>query len=111
MVTKKTTDFIFYAMWWTIGLISIFDLVLAVCLLDPSSLSLLQEKNPIVVELVKLTGDFSLFIPCKLIGTIIALFVTKKIYNTDAKWGMSICAGVCLFQFCLLAYLLFGHLL
>ena len=96
-------------MWVIIGLISLLDLILAVALLDPSSL--VQEKNPIVVELVRLTGDFSLFIPCKILGTLASLVIARKIYNINNKWGLSVCSGVCLFQLCLLMYLLFGHLL
>ena len=95
-----------------IGIISAFDLVLAVWLLDPSSSSFAtQEKNPIIVQLAKLTGDFSLVIPLKILGTMVSLYITYRIYVKDARKGFVICCGVFFFQLLLLLYLSFGHLL
>jgi len=113
MLSQKTNDIIFYAMLVAIGLISLFDLYLAITLLDPSNSSAFEatEKNPIVVRMVLITGDFSLFIPLKIIGTVVSMLITKRIYNKNRKWGTSICAGVFVFQLALLAYLAFGHLL
>lgn len=113
MLSKKINDKILYSMLIMIGLISLLDLYLAITLLDPSnSISFkVLEKNPVIVRIVLLTGDFSIFIPCKIIGTAVSMFIIKRIYNKSRKWGTSICAGVFGFQLLLLGYLAFGHLL
>lgn len=113
MFSKKLNDKILYSMLVAIGLISLFDLYLAVTLLDPSNSSGFKatEKNPVIVNIVLLTGDFSIFIPCKIIGTAVSMFITKRIYDKSRKRGTSICVGVFIFQLLLLAYLAFGHLL
>ncbi len=94
-----------------VGLISALDLVLAVWLLDPQSSSfVVDERNPVIIQIVQLTGDFRLFIPLKIIGTLLSIFVAYKIYRGNTKLGFVITCGVFAFQVLLLFYLAFGHL-
>ena len=95
-------------MWWSIGLISLVDLYLALRFLDPKDIDALRqtEKNPIVVQLIEFTGDLSLFAVGKIIGTLIALFACSKIYGVNKTHGFAVCSGVFLFQIFLLMYLL-----
>jgi len=103
-VEKK---YLFYYMWWTIGLISLIDLCLALATLDPNDMIALRqtEKNPWVVQMIEYTGDLSLFAILKILGTLVVLFVCKKMYDRNTTSGLAICGGVCLFQLCLLIYL------
>ena len=103
-VTRK---YLFYYMWWAIGLISLIDLCLALATLDPNDMIALSqtEKNPWVVQMIEYTGDLSLFAILKILGTLVVLFVCKKMYDRNTTSGLAICGGVCLFQLCLLIYL------
>ena len=103
---KYSTLFVF--MWWSIGLISLIDLFLALATLDPNDMIALRqtEKNPWVVQMIEYTGDLSLFATVKIIGTLIVLFVCKKAYDIKKISGLAVCGGVCFFQLCLLIYLL-----
>ena len=103
-VEKK---YLFYYMWWTIGLISLIDLCLALATLDPNDMIALRqtEKNPWVIQMIEYTGDLSLFAILKILGTLVVLFVCKKMYDRNTTSGLAICGGVCLFQLCLLIYL------
>lgn len=100
----------FHTMWITIALISLIDLILAIWLLDPSRMEYFRaaEQNPMVVKLVELTGDMSLFIFCKIVGTIASVFIGKKVFEHNEKWGLSVAGGVLTFQLWLLYYLLYG---
>jgi hypothetical protein len=95
-------------MWWSIGLISLIDLYLALKFLDPEDISSLRqtEENPLVVQLIEYSGDLSLFTVVKIVGTLAALLVCKKMYDINKPIGLAVCGGVCLFQLCLLMYLL-----
>ena len=103
-VTRK---YLFYYMWWAIGLISLIDLCLALATLDPNDMIALRqtEKNPWVIQMIEYTGDLSLFAILKILGTLVVLFVCKKMYDRNTTSGLAICGGVCLFQLCLLIYL------
>ena len=103
-VTRK---YLFYYMWWTIGLISLIDLCLALATFDPNDMIALRqtEKNPWVIQMIEYTGDLSLFAILKILGTLVVLFVCKKMYDRNTTSGLAICGGVCLFQLCLLIYL------
>jgi hypothetical protein len=105
----KVCRILFYAMWSMIGIISALDLFLALRFLDPACMDTLrsQEKNPIVVKMIELSGDMSFFTICKVFGTLTALFVVRKIFLHNRKWGLSIVSGMFIFQVCLLFYLLF----
>ena len=107
---QKKVHPIIWVMLFIIGIISMIDLALAIYLLDPTSdyAFSMQEKNPMVVWIVRLTGDFSIFVPMKILGTIISLLSAKQLYVADRKRGSIVCSGVCPFQILLLAYLLFG---
>ena len=100
----------FSLMWSIIGMISLVDLFLALWLLDPDHMKefRLTEKNPVVIELVELTGDMYLFIWCKVSGTILAIFFGKKIFDYSEKWGLTVTGGVLAFQLWLLYYLMYG---
>ena len=104
----KCSAILFYCMWWSIGLISLVDLYLALRFLDPKDIDTLRqtEKNPFVLQLIEFTGDLSLFAVVKIIGTLIALFACNKIYNDNKTYGFAVCGGVFLFQIFLLIYLL-----
>ena len=72
-----------------VGLISALALVLAVWLLDPQSSSfVVDERNPVIIQIVQLTGDFRLFIPLKIIGTLLSIFVAYKI-STVIKYEIT----------------------
>ena len=103
-VTRK---YLFYYMWWAIGLISLIDLCLALATFDPNDMIALRqtEKNPWVIQMIEYTGDLSLFAILKILGTLVVLFVCKKMYDRNTTSGLAICGGVCLFQLCLLIYL------
>ena len=105
-VTRK---YLFYYMWWAIGLISLIDLCLALATLDPNDMIALRqtEKNPWVIQMIEYTGDLSLFAILKILGTLVVLFVCKKIYDIRKTRGLAVCGGVCLFQLCLLIYLFY----
>jgi hypothetical protein len=95
-------------MWWSIGLISLLDLYLALKFLNPDNIGALKqaEKNPLVVQLIEYSGDLSLFAVVKIVGTLAALLVCRQIYGINKIAGLAVCGGVCLFQVCLLIYLL-----
>jgi len=107
---NKWCRILFYTMWSVVGIISAFDLFLALWFLDPNCMEALkdQEKNPLVIKLIELSGDMSLFTICKVLGTLVSLFVVLKIFTHNRKWGLSIVSGIFIFQVCLLYYLLFG---
>jgi len=107
---KNIPNAMFYVMWLLVGAISLIDLFLALWFLDPSHMDFLrtQEKNPIVIKLIELTGDMSFFTVCKVVGTAVSLLIVRKIYLSNRKWGLSIVSGMFIFQACLLYYLLFG---
>lgn len=100
----------FYIMWSVVGVVSVLDLFLALWFLDPSHMPTLkaQEKNPIVIKLIELSGDMSFFTTCKILGTLASLWIVRKIYQKNKKWGLSVVFGMFIFQTCLLYYLLFG---
>lgn len=106
--TKKYLTTLFFSMWWSIGFISLIDLYLALKFLNPEDIGALEqaEKNPLVVQLIAYSGDLSLFAVVKIVGTLAALLVCKKIYGINKTVGLAVCGGVCLFQVCLLIYLL-----
>ena len=103
-VTRK---YLFYYMWWAIGLISLIDLCLALATFAPNDMIALRqtEKNPWVIQMIEYTGDLSLFAILKILGTLVVLFVCKKMYERTTTSGLLICGGVCLVQLCLLIYL------
>ena len=107
MNVEKKYSTLFYYMWWAIGLVSLIDLYLALRFLDPHDMDALRqtEKNPWVLQIIEYTGDLSLFAIGKIIGTMVVLFVCKKMYDRNTTSGLAICGGVCLFQLCLLIYL------
>ena len=94
-------------MWCAIGFVSLIDLYLALRFLDPHDMTALRqtEKNPWVLQLIEYTGDLSLFTVGKIIGTMVVLFVCKKMYEIKTTRGLLICGGVCLFQLLLLIYI------
>ena len=97
-------------MWSVVGAVSALDLFLALWFLDPSHMPTLkvQEKNPVVIKLIELRGDMSYFTVCKILGTLVSLWIVRKNYQKNKKWGLSIVFGMFVFQTCLLYYLLFG---
>ena len=107
---KKVTSALFYTMWSIVGIISVLDLALALWFLDPSHMADLrtQEKNPVVIKMIELSGDMSFFTVAKILGTLVSLWIVRKIYQRNKKWGLSVVSGMFIFQACLLYYLLFG---
>ena len=107
MNVEKKYSTLFYYMWWAIGLVSLIDLYLALRFLDPHDMDALRqtEKNPWVLQIIEYTGDLSLFTVGKIMGTMVVLFVCKKMYDRNTTSGLAICGGVCFFQLCLLIYL------
>ena len=94
-------------MWYIVGLISLLDLYLGVKFLPINNIIHLQnqEKNPIIVMLISMSGDTSLFVVCKIVGTISVLAIIKWMYTLSFKWGISVCFSVFVAQVSLLFYL------
>ena len=107
-IQKTASKALFYFMWWTIGLISLLDLYLALKFLNPSDMTSLrtQEKNPLVVKLIEYSGDLTIFAVWKIVGTLAALFICKKLYESKKNMGLMVCSGAFLCQIYLLSYLL-----
>lgn len=109
---EKNSDKVHPVVWFmlfVIFLISMIDLFLAVRLLEPQSKRFaIDEKNPIIVWLVGLTDDFSIFIPAKILGTVICILLAKRLYIKNNNKGFLVCSVVCFLQIMLLIYLFFG---
>tara|TARA_Y100000296_G_scaffold85345_1_gene121018 strand:+ start:717 stop:1034 length:318 start_codon:yes stop_codon:yes gene_type:complete len=87
------------------GLVSLIDLYLAV---KWGEYLYHYEKNPIVLKMMEISGDLSIFVVAKVVGTLLALFLMKKIYDRSSKWGFSVGVPILLFQLSLLYYLFLG---
>ena len=105
MLETKIKNGMFYSILVATGLISLVDLYLAI---KWQEYLYAHEKNPIVLKMLEISGDLSIFVVAKVFGTLLALFVMKKIYDRSAKWGFSIGVPIFLCQLSLLYYLFLG---
>ncbi|MQF98487.1 MAG: hypothetical protein FI729_03020 [SAR202 cluster bacterium] len=110
MDSKNGRNLSIACMLLIICLISAIDLFLAIKLIDPSNeLTLrLTEKNPVIVKMALITGDWSVVIPCKIFGTLLSVMTIIMIYRKNKRKGFFVCLGVFMFQILLLLYLVFG---
>lgn len=69
----------------------------------------LEELNPIGRWLISIGGgDVALFMACKLLGTVLAVWLMGLLYSKRAKIALLSTLGVALFQVALVLFLFFG---
>ena len=103
-MTTKTRGIVFSTMWLIIGMISSYDLYLAVA--HREELEQL-ELNPIGLWLIDLgDGDLSLFMGIKMAGTVTVLGILVLMYAGYKKLAWICCSTVAFLQVWLLVYLL-----
>ena len=97
------------AMVMIIGCVSIYDVYWS---FKTAEVLKETEQNPLGTWLISADGgDISLFMTCKMVGTMIVLMSIPSIYVYKKQWGMICGAAVATFQCLLMVYLNFGHLL
>ena len=70
----------------------------------------LQELNPVGRWLISIGGgDVALFMACKLVGTVLAVWFMGLLYSRWAKLALCATAGVAAFQLALVWLLFFGR--
>ena len=96
----------FLAMWFFVGLVSVYDTWLVVRYWD----SIKQlEKNPFCQYFIALgAGDWSIFLRVKTSGTVAVLGVLAGLYRNNRRLALPVAAAVSLFQLGLLLYLTFA---
>lgn len=95
----------FLVLWLFIAAVSSYDAYLLVCY--PDSLPYM-ESNPVGVYLVEVAdGDVSVFLNCKVAGTVVVLCSLLGLYRKHRRWAMPVAHGLAIFQFGLLLYLTF----
>ncbi len=71
-----------------------------------------MELNPVGYWLIELDGgDISLFMTCKMVGTMLVILSVPALYAYKRHWGMACATGLAVFQSMLFLYLNFGHML
>jgi|TARA_R110000824_G_scaffold120382_5_gene275691 hypothetical protein len=69
----------------------------------------LHELNPVGRWLIKIGGgDVALFMACKLLGTVLAIWFIGLLYSKRGKIALLATFGVALFQTVLVWFLFFG---
>ena len=104
MQSTKNPSLVFYIMWASVGLISLFDLYLAI---EHQDTILEQEENPLAKAIILCCG-MATFTVVKIVGTLICMLVVRKAYEKSKKLGWALCAPIFLLQVWLLWYLLFA---
>jgi hypothetical protein len=95
---------LFLFIWLCIGLISLFDLCLAI---QHRDIIHEVEENPIAKAII-VSGGLAVFSAVKILGTLIAMCFMLKAYQFSNKLGWALTLPIFLFQIWLLWYLLFS---
>ena len=95
---------LFLTLWFCIGIISLFDLYLAI---EHQDIIADYEENPIAKAII-VSGGLAVFSAVKILGTLIAMCFMLKAYQFSSKLGWALTLPIFLFQTWLLWYLLFA---
>jgi hypothetical protein len=95
---------LFLTLWFCIGIISLFDLYLAI---EYQDIIEDHEENPIAKAIIVSHG-LAVFSVVKILGTLTAMWFMLKAYQFSNKLGWALTLPIFLFQTWLLWYLLFS---
>ena len=95
---------LFWRIWFSIGLISLFDLCLAI---EHRDVIHEIEQNPVAKAIIVSYG-LAVFSVVKILGTLTAMWFMLKAYRFSNKLGWALTLPIFLFQIWLLWYLLFS---
>ena len=104
MQITRNPNLVFYIMWASIGLISLFDLFLAI---EHQDTILEYEENPLAKAIILHCG-MATFTIVKIAGTLACMLIVRRAYEKSKKLGWALCAPIFLLQVWLLWYLLFA---
>lgn len=99
----ENRDYRFWALWFFIGLVSLWDLRLVV--IYQESILVMEESIPCRLLIALDPDGLSVFIAAKLLGTVLCLTALRFIYIKLREHGLAIASAVAGFQSWLLCYL------